>query len=73
MPTKTTSNPALTIISIRSLWSDSSMDACVLKPKGYFLLSIHSIMAGRTSSFSFFLFPIKLSSTKKTPPLNPDA
>src|SRR4030042_4279466 len=38
-------------------------DLLVLKQKGYFLLSIHSMMAGRTSSFSFFLSPIKLSST----------
>ena len=43
------------------------MDASVKNEKGRFLLSIHLVIAGRISCFSFLLFPMKLSSTMKTP------
>src|SRR5208283_961392 len=71
IPTKTVLNSASTIILISSSSSARLMEASVDRENGYFLLSIHSIIAGNISFFSFFLFPMKLSSTKNTPSLQP--
>jgi len=70
MPTNTVSNPARVIISINSGSSARFTEASVLKDMPFFPLR-HSISAGSTSSFRRFLLPIKLSSTKKTPPRQP--
>src|SRR5271166_2306313 len=56
---------------INSLSSAMLMDASVQKEKGYLFDFIQLINFGRTSVFSLFLLPIKLSSTKNTPPFHP--
>ena len=71
IPKKTDLKPALTMDSIRSSSSAILTEASVVKVKGYLWSCIQVLMAGRISSFSFFLLPIKLSSTKKTPPRQP--